>query len=205
MGVLTVSADAAAKIILASASAARTRLMAGAGVAHTCCPADVDEDLVKRNWTGKAEGLALELAKAKALHVSAKNPDTYVVGADQVLAFEGDVFDKPGTTQGVRDHLQKLRGHTHTLISAVAVARDGYILWSTADSANLSMRAFSDAFLETHIAAEGEDVAHSVGAYHLEGLGAQLFDQIEGDYFTVLGLPLIPLLNFLRSQGALDT
>lgn len=205
MGGLTVSVNNAAEIVLASASAARTQLLAEAGVAHTCHPADVDEGAVKQNWPGKAEGLALELAKAKALFVSRQQPNTYVIGADQVLAFDGDVFDKPGTVDGVRAHLQKLRGHTHTLISAVAVAQGGYILWSSSDSANLSMRNFSDAFLDTYIEAAGTDVAHSVGAYHLEGLGVQLFDLVEGDYFTVLGLPLIPLLNFLRSQGALPT
>lgn len=197
-------AEGAREIVLASASPARTRLLTSAGVAHVCCPADVDEAAVKRKWTGGPEGLALELAKTKALHVSAQRPGAFVIGADQVLALGGEIFDKPGTLNGVRAHLQTLRGQNHTLISAVAVARGGSILWSTADSATLRMREFSDGFLDAYIAAVGEEVAHSVGAYHLEGLGAQLFDEVQGDHFTVLGLPLMALLNYLRSQGALQ-
>jgi len=205
MGGSTVKAEGAPEIVLASASSARARMLNDAGVVHTCCPAHVDEAAVKCKWTGGPEGLALDLATTKALQVSTQRPRALVIGADQVLAFGDEVFDKPGTVDGVRAHLQSLRGHTHALISAVAVAQGGSILWSTVDRATLNMREFSDGFLNAYIAEVGEEVAHSVGAYHLEGLGAQLFDAIQGDHFTVLGLPLIALLNYLRSQGALKT
>lgn len=192
-------------LVLASASAARTRMLRDAGVDHVCDPAHVDEGAIKNAWSGTAENLALELAKAKALEVAQHYPGALVIGADQVLALKNEILDKPGHVSKVRDQLLKLRGRTHTLISAVALVRDGEVLWQNVDQAHLAMRDFSDAFLTDYINGVGEDVAGSVGAYHLEGLGAQLFDTVEGDYFTVLGLPLIALMGFLRSQGLLKS
>jgi len=191
-------------IVLASASRARTRILTDAGVLHTCMPAEFDEAEVKADWTGRPEALARELARAKALRVAVDHPEALVIGADQVLALGNKVLDKPGAKARVREHLERLRGREHRLISAVAVAHGPDVLWDLVDTAHLSMRPFSDAFLDEYVERVGADVAMSAGAYHLENLGAQLFDHVEGDFFTVLGLPLIPLLNFLRNHDALQ-
>jgi septum formation protein len=140
------------------------------------------------------------LAELKALSVSRGRPD-FVVGADQMLALGDEVFDKPKHADEARDHLLRLRGQTHELITAAVVAREGAIIWRVIDTPKLKMRAFSDAFLDNYLARAGDEVLHSVGAYQLEGLGAQLFERVEGDYFSVLGLPLLPLLAFLREHG----
>lgn len=190
-------------LVLASASAARTRLLRDAGIDHVCDPADINEAALKQKWTGDAEGLALELACLKALEVTRRHGGAMVIGADQVLALDAKIFDKPGHVDRVRAQLESLRGKTHTLISAVAIARDGEVLWSNADQVHLTMRHFSDAFLDDYVKQVGADVAGSVGAYHLEGLGAQLFAKVDGDYFTVLGLPLIALMQELRDRGVL--
>lgn len=192
-------------IVLASMSKARTRLLEDAGVDHVTDPANVDEALVKENWSGRPEALARELARIKALTVSARHPDALVIGSDQVLALGNKVLDKPGSLDRVRGHLQRLRGREHRLISAVAVAHGPDVLWDLVDSAHLCMRSFSDDFLSEYVERVGAEVAMSAGAYHLENFGAQLFDKVEGDFFTVLGLPLIPLLNFLRAHNALKS
>jgi len=193
----------APKIVLASASVARTRMLKDAGVDHLCDPADIDEAAMKRNWSGSAEGFAQKLALEKALAVSPRHVDALVIGSDQVLTLGDEIFDKPGTTQRAKEQLIHLRGRKHRLISAVSVVCNGEELWSDNDHADMTMRNFSDTFLENYLQRVGEDVVSSVGAYHLEGLGAQLFESVEGDFFTVLGLPLMDVLNFLRLRGAL--
>lgn len=129
-------------LVLASASAARTRLLRDAGVDHVCDPAHVDESAIKNAWSGTAENLALELARAKALESARRHPGVLVIGADQVLALNNEILDKPGHVDKIRDQLSKLRGRTHTLISAVTVVRDGEVLWQNADQAHLAMRNF---------------------------------------------------------------
>lgn len=163
----------------------------------------VDEEAAKASL--RAEGLkprdqADALAELKALSVS-RSYNGFVIGADQMLALGGEVFDKPRSAAEAREHLLRLRGQAHELITAAVVAKEGAIIWRHIDTPKLNMRAFSDAFLDDYLARAGEQVLRSVGAYQLEGLGAQLFDRVEGDYFSVLGLPLLPLLAFLREHG----
>jgi len=163
----------------------------------------VDEEAAKASL--RAEGLkprdqADALAELKALSVSRKRAG-FVIGADQMLAIGGEVFDKPRDAAEAREHLLRLRGQTHELITAAVVAKEGAIIWRHIDTPRLRMRVFSDAFLDDYLARAGDDVLRSVGAYQLEGLGAQLFERVEGDYFSVLGLPLLPLLAFLREHG----
>lgn len=193
----------ASKLVLASASRARTRMLLDAGIPHTCDPADLDEAKIKTAWSGSPNGLAEKLALEKALTVSPRHPGAWVVGSDQVLAFDGQVLDKPGNMDAARAQLLRLRGREHRLISAVVVVQDDKAAWSHVDTAVLAMRDFSDAFLDDYLDRAGQDVVASVGAYHLEGLGAQLFDHIDGDFFTILGLPLLPLLKAMRAQGAI--
>lgn len=195
--------DDAIEIVLASSSKARTRMLDDAGVAHVCDPANVNEAAIKAGWSGRPEALARELARTKALTASARHPDALVIGADQILALGGNVVDKPEDIDQVRKQLERLSGREHRLISAVAVAHGPDVVWDLIDTAHMHMRPFSAAFLDDYVARVGADVVGSAGAYHLENLGAQLFDRVEGDFFTVLGLPLIALLNFLRSHGAL--
>jgi len=195
---------AAAPVVLASASRARAALLEAAGLEVTIAPASIDEDEIKQAFRAAGEGAAAcatALAEAKAARAARRHPGRLVIGADQMLECDGDWLDKPADAAQARMHLQALRGRTHVLVSAACVARDGAVLWHATDRAALTMRRFSDAFLDRYLDAAGEAVLHSVGAYHLEGLGAQLFSRIEGDYFTILGLPLLPLLEFLRGHG----
>lgn len=193
-------------IYLASASPTRKRLLEAAGIPVIAEPAAVDEAEIKSAFHADRRGAddcALALAEAKAQRVSARHPSALVVGADQMLDCDGTWFDKPADLSQARAHLQALRGRRHRLISAVAVLRGGTRLWHTVDQAELAMRSFSDEFLHRYLAAAGADALHSVGAYQLEGIGAQLFATVDGDFFTILGLPLLPLLDFLRGHGAL--
>jgi len=190
-------------LILASGSASRRRMLEAAGLDFEVDKPRVDEEAVKASL--RAEGLkprdqADALAEVKALSISNRRSG-FVLGADQMLAVEDDVLDKPASRAEARSHLQRLRGRTHMLISAAVVARDGAVIWRHIETPRLKMRAFSDDFLDSYLDQAGETVLSSVGAYQLEGLGAQLFDRVDGDYFAVLGLPLLPLLGFLREHG----
>ena len=192
-------------LILASRSPARARLLSEAGVRFTTTPSDVDEAAFKADALRRGQGareLACDLAAAKALQVADACEDL-VIGADQTLELDGRTIDKPGDLEAARRQLLDLRGRTHQLHSAVALARGRGVLWRTVESVTLQVRAFSDTFLEAYLAAEGDHLLGCVGAYRLEGWGAQLFERIEGDYFTVLGLPLLPLLATLRADGSL--
>lgn len=194
------------RLILASKSAARRAMLQGAGVPFTVQVADVDEDALKaRHDPADAVGLALELARAKALAVSRHDEDAWVLGADQTLAFDGGLVSKARSLNAAREGLSAMRGRSHQLHSGAALAYRGQIVWSGADTATLTMRDFSDAFLDGYLTAEGEALLACVGSYRLEGLGAQLFERIEGDYFTVLGLPLWPVLAELRRAGVLTS
>lgn len=193
-------------IVLASRSAARVALLAAAGIAVVADAADLDERAAEAPLAGAAPGeVALHLAAAKAAAVAGRHPGALVVGADQTLDLDGERFDKAESIAAALDQLRRLRGRTHRLSSAVAVARDGAVLWRHVAEAHLAMRAFSDRFLESYAAACGEELTATVGGYRLEGRGVQLFEAIEGDHFTILGLPLLPLLGFLRTVGAIET
>ncbi|MGE5503642.1 MAG: Maf family protein [Actinomycetota bacterium] len=193
-------------IVLASGSAARRAMLEQAGVAFAVGVAAVDEDAVKaalRTETDNPARAAEALAELKAVRVSARHPGAIVVGADQMLDCDGRWFDKPSTPADARAQLATLRNRRHRLTSAVVAVRDGRRLWHHTEPAWLTMRAFSDAFLDRYLEQAGELVLSSVGAYQLEGLGAQLFLAVEGDFFTILGLPLLALLDFLRENGEL--
>jgi len=191
-------------LILASQSRARQTLLANAGIDFEAVPAEIDERAVQQasRLTAPSEIAAL-LAREKSLFVSAKRPDRFVVGADQTLALGSRLFSKPAGRSQAAEQLRALAGGTHELHSAVAVARDGKILFADASRARMTMRKLSDAEIDAYLNEAGEAVTSSVGAYQLEGLGVHLFEHIEGDHFTILGLPLLPLLAFLRSEQLL--
>jgi septum formation protein len=192
------------RLILASKSAARRAMLEGAGVPFAVQVADVDEDAVKATHDpADAAGLAVELARVKALAVSRHDADAWVLGADQTLAFEGALVSKAGTLDEARERLKAMRGKAHQLHSGAALARNGQVVWSGVDTANMRVRNFSDAFLDAYLKAEGDGLLACVGSYRLEGLGSQLFEAVDGDYFTVLGLPLWPVLEELRRAGVL--
>lgn len=193
-------------VVLASASRTRAAMLEQAGVPVTGHPAAVDEDEVKRSC--RAEGLPVEavaeaLAELKAMRVTRRYPGALVIGADQMLECEGEWFDKPADRAAAREQLLRLRGRTHRLVSCAVVVRDGERLWHQVQSARLTVRPFTDAFLDDYLDRAGERVLGSVGCYQIEGLGAQLFSRVEGDWFTILGMPLLPLLGFLRAHGVL--
>ena len=192
------------KVILASASKTRSQLLKKAGLKFTVQPADVDEAQIKKISFGiPVKKIARSLAITKAKQVSGVHTQALVIGADQILDCHGELFDKPIGRDGVRGHLQKLRGNSHRLISAACVVEEGKVVWWKTDIANLTMRDFSDEFIEQFIEIAGESAMASVGAYRIEDIGIQLFSRINGDYFTILGLPLLPLLDFLRSRAVL--
>lgn len=193
-----------AALILASASPSRRQLLSNAGLAFEIEPSGVDEDEVTRSLQGErasAQDIATTLAEMKAVRVSSRHPTSFVIGADSTLACNGRLFDKPATLAAARQQLLALAGQTHELISSVVVAKAGARLWHWSERARLTMRPFSESFLDAYLACAGQAVCASVGAYQLEGLGAHLFSRIEGDYFTILGLPLLPLLSFLADHG----
>jgi len=191
-------------IVLASASQARRALLTAAGLDLVVDPAAVDEGALKASLAAEGAGpaaIAEALAELKASRVSSRHPGRLVIGADQILECDGRSFDKPANLAAARLQLSALRGRRHSLYSAALAMRDGHRLWHHVGRADLTMRAFSDSFLDSYLDRAGPAATASVGAYQLEGLGAQLFARIEGDYFIILGLPLLPLLEFLRAMG----
>jgi len=189
-------------IILASTSPTRKALLDNAGLSYTSVSPDVDErDLVMRHPHWSPLETALKLAEAKAVEVSVRYPQAAVIGADQVLALGAKVYAKPVNVDECRQHLLELRGKTHALISGVVCARGGKTEWSHSSEALLTMRAFSESFLAQYLHQVGADCTSSVGGYKIEGLGLQLFEEVKGDHFTILGLPLLPLLAHLRRTG----
>ena len=192
-------------LVLASQSRARQALLANAGIEFESEPADIDERAIQETSGLSAPGdIAGLLAREKACFVSARRPQQYVVGADQTLASGTRIFNKPAGRPQAADQLRALAGHHHELYAAVAVARDGKLLFEDLCIARMTMRRLADAEIDRYLDAAGEGVTSSVGAYQLEGLGIHLFEQIEGDHFTILGLPLLALLAFLRSEHLLS-
>ena len=195
-------------LILASASASRRALLMASGLKFEIWPADMDEAAVKQNARAQgasAEQTALRLADLKAAAVSRKAPDAMVIGADQILICDGVWFDKSPDAAAAVAQLRALRGRTHSLATAVVCHRGAALQWETVVSPRLTMRNFSDAFLDDYLVLEGDAVMTTVGAYRLEGRGVHLFSAVEGDQSAVLGLPLLPLLSFLRDDGILTT
>lgn len=191
-------------LVLASASQSRLTILRNAGLDPVQDASSVDEEQVKHSL--KADGadaaqVAVALAELKAQETARRHAGALVIGADQMLDCEGSWFDKPSDIGQARGHLQSLRGKTHELVTAAVVVRDDACLWRHVDRARLTMRDFSDGFIGDYLGRVGADVCRSVGAYQLEGMGAQLFSHIDGDFFTILGLPLLPLLDTLRGHG----
>lgn len=191
-------------LILASSSAIRKAMLDAAGVGCRAIPADVDEAAAKERLHS-ADDVALDLAKAKAAAVSAVHQEDWVIGSDSVVGVEGRMFDKPRDRDEAAKHLRLFSGKTMELTSAVALARGGLIDWSHRESARLRVRDLSGAFIESYLDAEWPDVGYCVGVFRLEGRGVHLFEGIEGDHFTILGMPLLPLLGALRERGVIES
>lgn len=189
--------------ILASGSASRRAILENAQVAFEVDPADIDEGAVKDSFSGDPAALAMKLAELKALEVSKRRPGALVLGSDQVLEFEGVAYDKARSVAEAEARLRQLRGQTHYLQGGIALARDGEIVWRHQATSTLVMREFSDAFLADYLDNAGDILTKGVGCYAFEGLGAQLFERTEGDYYAILGLSLLPVLGALRAHGAL--
>lgn len=196
------------ELILASQSPYRAGLLGNAGLRFTAMPAYIDEAATKRiaqteRWTPDA--CALSLARQKAAKIAGDHHDALVIGADQLLVCGDDWFDKPNDLDGARGHLQRLRGRSHVLVTAIVVMHCGAEVWHHIARPTLTMRVFSDAFLEAYLAEEADHLTTTVGAYRLEGPGMQLFETIEGDHSAIIGLPLLPLFKFLQSYAILPT
>ncbi|WP_434054580.1 MAG: Maf family protein [Roseibium sp.] len=195
-------------LVLASGSRIRAELMKNAGLSFETDPSDVDERAVEQPLLEAKfppEDLASVLAEAKGNDVSSRRPTDLVVGADQILAFEGERRTKPEDMEAARRQLLTFSGKTHELHSSVVISRGGEAIWRNVSTARLTMRDLSPAFVGHYLANAGDSVLSSVGAYQLEGLGVQLFEKIDGDYFTILGLPMLPLLAELRTLGVVET
>lgn len=191
-------------LVLASKSAPRRALLEAAGVPLVIDPADIDERAAEAASPKEAatpDGAALLLARAKAFEAAKRNKGRTVLGADQTLALGNERFSKPKSIEAARAQLRKFSGKTHALHSGIALVRDGTVLFETISSAHLTMHKFSDAFLDAYLDDAGDRVMQSVGAYQLESVGVNLFEKIEGDHFTILGMPLMPLLDYFRRSG----
>lgn len=203
--------NASSDFILASGSAVRAKLLSNAGVPFRAIPAEIDEDALKNAYLKNAsnpselESLALYLAQEKAKDVSSRHPEALILGADQILLFEGQVFNKPRDADDLRQNLKILRGKTHQLINGTTLFRDRDEIWSQTKTCRLTMRDFSDAFIDSYIEAMGDSVLACVGGYQFEAMSVQLFDHVDGDYFTILGLPVLDLMDPLRNAGVLAT
>ena len=193
------------RIILASGSAIRRKLMIDAGLDFEVITKPVDEAVIKDSMLSESvrlRDIADALAEAKSLRVS-RIEDGLVIGADQIMVMDNQLFDKPKTIDDARERLKLMRGKTHYLMGAVVISENGKPVWRHMAKTKLTMRAFSDTFLEDYLEKEGELVTKSVGAYRFEGLGAQLFSHVEGDFFSILGLSLLPVMDYLRTRGAI--
>ena len=193
-------------IILASGSASRRSLLAGAGVQAQSIKPNVDEEAAKNAMRAdnvSVTNQAMQLAEMKAVKVSSQ-VSGLVIGGDQMLNLEGEAFDKPVNLDGAAKHLRKLSGKTHTLETAIVIAENGAPIWRHMARPSLTVRTLSDRFIQSYIQTCGPPLLTTVGAYQLEGMGAQIFSKIEGDYFSILGLPLLPLLDYLRVRGVLE-
>jgi septum formation protein len=191
-------------LILASSSAIRRAMLDAAGVPHEAIPSHVDEDVLKAKLH-TAEETAASLADAKALDVSTRRPNDWVAGSDSVVSVGGRLFDKPRSRDEAADHLRFFSGKAMTLTSGVALARGGTVEWRAVDGAMLRVRQLSEAFIHSYLDAEWPEVGYCVGVFRLEGRGVQLFSAIEGNHFTILGMPLLPLLGALRERGLLES
>ena len=191
-------------LILASGSSIRRKMLEDAGVEHIAVRPGVDEDAVRTGRTDSAE-IATELAKAKALAVSGSQPDEWVIGSDSVVSVGGRLFDKPCDRAEAAEHLRFFSGKRLILTSAVALARGGAVDWSHVDSAELQVRPLSEEFIGTYLDAEWPEVSYCVGVFRMEGPGVQLFERIDGSFFTILGMPLVPLLGALRERDVLPS
>lgn len=197
--------DVLVPLVLASGSAIRAQMLREAGVNFRVQRPDVDEDATKRRLVGQSgEDIAVALAREKALSVSRSGDERVVLGADQILRFNGALFDKVGSVNDARERLKALRGATHDLVSGVCVAKGGDVVGEHVQVSRLTMRAFSDSFLDWYLDHEGDAILASVGCYRFEGPGAQLFAGVDGEYFAVLGLPLMVTLDMLRKVGAVS-
>ena len=203
--------DMSQKLVLASGSAVRASLLRGAGLAFEIAVSGVDEAAIKAAYqehkpdSGAYDGLALALAEAKAQQAVVANVDAaaLVIGADQLLVLDDKVFDKPRDRAEAKHNLMLFQGRSHCLVGGVVLVQGGQTIWQHCETVTLKMRALSEAFIDAYLDAAGDEVLKSVGAYQLEGLGAHLFEAIEGDYFSILGLPLLPLMAALRAHGGL--
>jgi septum formation protein len=192
-------------LVLASKSDVRGKILAAAGLRFEIRPAQIDERAVEaKAGPPDAAAVARLLARSKAEEVAATRPGQLVLGADQTLARGTTRFSKPANRAAASEQLRALRGRTHELNSALALVQDGKVLFDCVDTARLTMREFSDRFLDDYLDMAGDSALNSVGGYQLEGIGIHLFERVEGDYFTILGLPLLPLLAFLRQNGFID-
>ena len=192
------------RLILASGSSIRRQMLEDAGVEFEVARPDIDEDAAKTGQT-EPDKIAVELAQAKALAVSASRPGDWVIGSDSVVAAGGRLFNKPASREEAAKHLHFFSGKTMQLTSGVALAREGCVDWSDVEVAQLTVRQLSDEFIESYLEAEWPEVGYTVGVFRMEARGVQLFEAIAGDHFTILGMPLIPLLNALRQRGMLPS
>ncbi|RCL86918.1 Maf family protein [Hyphomonas sp.] len=193
------------RIILASGSLSRRAVLTAAGIEADTIKPNVDEDAAKASFRAsdmKVRDQAMQLAELKSVKISMREPGL-VIGCDQMLSLDGEAFDKPVDLADARNHLVKLSGKAHTLETAIVISEEGKPVWRYLARPKLTVRPLSDAFIDTYVEAVGEPLLSTVGAYQLEGLGAQLFTRIDGDYFSILGLPLLPLLDYLRTRGVL--